>query len=145
MVFPSIEDLEQKYRDSIIKRDAFKKISGYDPNKLGSVSPTLVEMMIKEFYKLGEIDNQLIEEAISFAVVRKAKSEYNFMAHQGVYNVSELENPEFFAYALFKGVFTDDELSKINFGSGESVDSFNRKYGLENLLGGLRKKLLDVE
>ena len=93
------------------------------------------------------INNIDIEQALEKSVLRRAVKDYFFIL-KGQYspNWSSLDHhivPEYFAYAIEKGLFSEKELKKIQFENGETSEDFVREFGKKNLLSHLRENLLN--
>jgi hypothetical protein len=99
--------------------------------------------LLNSFKDQGVIDNAGLEKAIESMVFREATTDYtNHVGGNYLFRYPDhFLHPEFFAYALQKGIFSRSELKKIRFDHGETIESYCQKYGRENLLGELTEEL----
>jgi hypothetical protein len=101
----------------------------------------------KFLYDNQIIDNSAMERALEKAVFAQAKRDYaHVLKKQSTPDYTSLDHlivPEYFAYAITHGVFSEKELSKIRFEPQETPNDFARLNGRNNLLSHLREALLN--
>jgi hypothetical protein len=103
---------------------------------------------ISFLYDQGILDDNSIEGALEYAVIKQAKKDYNTMTARGRSRViypDHVGMPECLAYALDHGTFSERELRNIHFDHGDTAATFSQKYVRENLLSRLREELLNPE
>ncbi len=97
-------------------------------------------------YKQKIIDDSLIETALEVAVFNQARRDYDMMIIKGrAYTIyaDHISRPDCFAYALKKGIFSKEEIKKIPFDHGDTVERYIQIYYRENLLSIIREELLN--
>lgn len=105
------------------------------------------ERIIDFLYDNAIIDDSSIERALEKAVIAQARGDYEIMTREGRPHTVHADHvisgrPDFLAYALQKGAFSDKEIVKIPFDHGDTAETFQRTYGKVNLLSTLREELL---
>lgn len=89
----------------------------------------------------GIVCNKDIEQALEKAVLRQARQDFVLATNEGVY-AEDVASSECLAYALKKRTFAPEEQKKLAFRPGETLETFQKKYGHTNLLVTLRTNLL---
>ncbi|MCH8329523.1 MAG: hypothetical protein IIB81_03975 [Nanoarchaeota archaeon] len=86
-----------------------------------------------------------INSIIKKAVIMQARQDYQIMTSKRIYTIyaDHVMSPECLAYALGKREFSESEIEKIPFDHGDTPETFQKKYGEENLISNLRKSLLN--
>lgn len=103
------------------------------------------------FYDKSIVDDKSIESALENAVLAQARRDYDFIkidtggrSRKGIITYADhVLFPEYLAYALYKGIFSRQEIQQIPFDHGETAEEFSKGYNVEGILSNLRKKLLN--
>jgi len=89
------------------------------------------------------IDDSDIDVAIEAGIVKEAKGYYKKLLVYRREYPDHVPFPQFLAYAISNKVFSSKEISRIQFDHGEDAAEFCRIYSVPNLIGKLRKELLN--
>lgn len=100
--------------------------------------------LLRFLYQGGVIDNTSIDAALEEAVFAQARKDYRWVSGGHRRYADHVSSPECFAYALRKGVFSSDEVSKIPFDHGDTAETYPQDYGSDKLFDGLRDALFAV-
>lgn len=99
---------------------------------------------LKSLYLAGIIDDDLLEKALEDAVYNQARRDYETMEKSSFSSHADhVARPDCLGYAIMNGKFSDNELSKIPFDHGETIESFPKIHGSDNLLEKLKDQLFN--
>lgn len=98
---------------------------------------------ITSLYQENKINDELIYGVLKHVIINQARSDYNVLLRPTNTNFADdVGFPECFAYALKNGVFSKDELAKIPFESGDSIDKYVAQHFKPDLFNTLKENLL---
>ncbi len=130
-----------------LRRAALEAIASLDLHNISSFADKNAATM-RHLISLGIINDAQIDEALTGAVVNRAKSDYKFLLHlkareDRVYPISHCI-PEYLAFAFARAdVFSAEEIGKFSFDDihAKTADNFKKQYFQPNLLEKLRMNI----
>ena len=87
--------------------------------------------------------NEEIEKTLGGLIIEEAMDNCYPKLCRGL-SPESLGHPEYFAFALQKHIFSNDELHKINLQKDSWIEDFIRKYSKKDLLKSERERLLSI-
>lgn len=119
--------LRSLYLDAV--RDS---IEFYDANVLhqfewDNVSRRILALLLEK----GVLDEEKLLEAIHEGIIRTAKDMY--ASHTAFGSRVDHSGAEAFAYALYHGVFTAEQIARIDFDHDRTSESFIKKFYVEDM------------
>lgn len=97
-------------------------------------------------YRRGVIDDSSIESALEVVVLNQARQDYTMVTNKRTNfptSADQISRPDCLAYALDKGKFSPEEIKKIPFDHGASVETYCKRYGKENLISIVKEELFN--
>lgn len=102
------------------------------------------ENLVDYMHKTGVIDNRSMDSALEEAVIKAAKADYVNVTKKGTtIKPDHVAKPEFLAYAIEKGVFSNKEVKKIPFDHGEDAKAFVKNYKVDDLITKVRLSMMN--
>jgi len=92
-------------------------------------------------HRKGLVNDSDIDDALEQGVFENARRFYKQVVAGREYP-DHVAFPEFLVYGILNNQFSEQEVGRIKFDHEKDVAEFCRTYGIPNLIGGLRQKLL---
>ena len=90
-------------------------------------------------YSQGILTDEELEDALTNVIISASRVYYDLLEK---YSPDHLPLPEILVYGIENNAFTKEEISRIKFDHGDTVEDFFKEYGNNNILSNLKKRLL---